>query len=129
MSQSDPSSGKSVTLCMAPDQRSGDSAILEHLDGTPRVHHDRAYTAVTNSPPLDEQHAHLRTTQALGGSKPLPHGTDPSDRFAPTAYYLARRPQPGDTTHAVASPLNVIRNTAQPFRVADPAKPYPPQPI
>lgn len=101
MSQSNPSSGKSVTLRMAPDQRSGDSAILEHLDGTPRVHHDRAYTAVTNSPPPDEQHAHLRTTQALGGSKPLPHGTDPSDSSHPRR--VTSRGFPSPATRPVRS--------------------------
>lgn len=124
VAQSDPSSGKSVTLHMALDDRSGDSAIVEYLDGTPRVHHDRAYTVVTNSPPFEEQLAHLRTIQGLGGNEPLPGGTDPSDRFARAAYYLTRLPQPHGTTEAVASLLSVMRNAAQPFRVADPDKPY-----
>ncbi|MFI7347205.1 linear amide C-N hydrolase [Streptomyces sp. NPDC049936] len=124
VTQSDPSSGKSVTLHMALDDRSGDSAIVEYLDGTPRVHHGRTYTVVTNSPPFDEQLAHLRTIEGLGGSEPLPGGTGPSDRFARAAYYLSRLPRPNDTTEAVASLLSVMRNAAQPFRVADPDKPY-----
>ncbi len=124
VAQTDPSSGKPVTLHMALDDRSGDSAIVEYLDGTPRVHHDRAYTVVTNSPPFEEQLAHLRTIKGLGGVEPLPGGTDPSDRFARAAYYLSRLPQPAGTTEAVASLLSVMRNAAQPFRVADPDKPY-----
>ncbi|MFI8093602.1 linear amide C-N hydrolase [Streptomyces sp. NPDC086080] len=124
VAQRDPSSGKPVTLHLALDDRSGDSAIVEYLDGTPRVHHDRAYTVVTNSPPFDEQLARLRTVEGLGGSEPLPGGTDPADRFARAAYYLTRLPRPGSTTEAVASLLSVMRNAAQPYRIADPDKPY-----
>ncbi|WP_328865389.1 linear amide C-N hydrolase [Streptomyces sp. NBC_00304] len=129
VAQTDPSSGKPVTLHMALDDRTGDSAVVEYLDGTPRVHHDRAYTVVTNSPPFEEQLARLRTVEGLGGAEPLPGGTDPSDRFARAAYYLSRLPQPGSTTEAVASLLSVMRNAAQPFRVADPDKPYASQTI
>ncbi|MFX4293176.1 linear amide C-N hydrolase [Streptomyces bohaiensis] len=127
--QHDPSTGKATTLHMALDDRSGDSAIIEYLDGTPRVHHGPEHTVVTNSPPYDQQLEHLRTIEGLGGSTPLPGGTDPSDRFARAAYYLTRLPHPADTTEAVASLLSVMRNAAQPFRVADPAKPYASQTI
>ncbi|MFB7835180.1 linear amide C-N hydrolase [Streptomyces sp. NPDC057680] len=129
VAQSDPSSGKAVTLHMALDDRSGDSAVVEYLDGTPRVHHDRSYTVVTNSPPFDDQLEHVRRYEGLGGSDPLPGGTDPTDRFARAAYYLTRLPQPGGTTEGVASLLSVLRSAAQPFRVADPHKPYSSQTI
>ncbi|MFE9941604.1 linear amide C-N hydrolase [Streptomyces hirsutus] len=122
ITQRDPSSGKPVTLHLALDDRSGDSAIVEYLDGTPRVHHDRAYTVVTDSPPFDEQLARLRTVEGLGG-------TDPTDRFARAAYYLTRLPRPGSTTEGIASPLSVMRNAAQPYRIADPHKPYASQTI
>ncbi|EGJ73766.1 putative Choloylglycine hydrolase [Streptomyces sp. Tu6071] len=129
VTQSDPSSGKAVNLHLALEDRSGDSAIIEYLDGIPQVHHDHAYTVVTNSPPYEQQLAHLKTIQGLGGSTPLPGGTDASDRFARAAYYLTRLPQPTSTSEAVASLLSVMRNAAQPFRVPDPHKPYASQTI
>lgn len=129
VTQSVPSSGKAVNLHLALEDRSGDSAIIEYLDGVPQVHHDRAYTVVTNSPPFEQQLAHLKTIQGMGGSTPLPGGTDASDRFARAAYYLTRLPQPASTSEAVASLLSVMRNAAQPFRVPDPDKPYASQTI
>lgn len=122
--QSDPVSGHDVTLHMALDDAAGDSAIIEYLHGTPGIHHDRSYTVMTNSPPFDEQLRRLSRIAGLGGSEPLPGGTDADQRFARAAYYLERLPAPHDSTEAVASLLSVMRNAAQPFRVPDPDKPY-----
>ena len=79
---------------------------------------------MTNSPPFDQQLELLREIEGLGGSKPLPGGTDADQRFARAAYYLARLPAPHSSTEAVASLLSVMRNAAQPFRTPDPDKPY-----
>lgn len=122
--QDDPISGRAVTLHLALDDVSGDSAIIEYLDGTPRIHHDRAYTVMTNSPPFDDQLKRLDEIEGLGGTRPLPGGTDADDRFARAAYYTRRLPTPASSTQAVASLLSVMRNAAQPFRVPDPDKPY-----
>lgn len=122
--QSDPLSGLDVTLHLALDDASGDSAIVEYLDDTPTIHHGREYTVITNSPPFDEQLARLRTIEGFGGDRPLPGGTDADQRFARAAYYLARLPAPSGTTEAVASLLSVMRNAAQPFRVPDPDMPF-----
>jgi penicillin V acylase-like amidase (Ntn superfamily) len=50
--QDDPLSGRAVTLHLALDDASGDSAIVEYLDGTPRIWHDPSYAVMTNSPAL-----------------------------------------------------------------------------
>jgi penicillin V acylase-like amidase (Ntn superfamily) len=122
--QTDPGTGLDVTLHLALDDASGDSAIVEYLDDTATIHHGREYTVVTNSPPFDEQLARLRTIQGFGGDQPLPGGTDPDQRFARAAYYLARLPAPSSVTEGVASLLSVMRNAAQPFRVPDPDMPF-----
>jgi choloylglycine hydrolase len=83
--QSDPISGRAVTLHLALDDTSGDSAIVEYLDGSPRIHHDRSYTVMTNSPPFGEQLQRLRTIERLGGTEPLLGGTDSDQRFARAA--------------------------------------------
>jgi len=127
--QLDPTDGRAIGLHLALEDASGDSAIVEYLDGTAGVHHGRAYTVMTNSPPYDVQLERLREIEGLGGTEPLPGGTDPEDRFARAAYYLTRLPAPGSTTESVASLLSVMRNAAQPFRIPDPDKPYASQTI
>jgi penicillin V acylase-like amidase (Ntn superfamily) len=122
--QSDPFDGRAIGLHLALDDASGDSAIVEYLDGTPRVWHDRSYTVMTNSPPFAEQLERLKSIDGLGGTDVLPGGTDADQRFARAAYYLTRLPAPASGTEAIASLLSVMRNAAQPFRIPDPDKPY-----
>src|SRR5699024_6381061 len=108
---------------------SGDSVIVEYLNGTPQVWHNRAYTVLTNSPPFAEQLQRAQKIEGLGGSDPLPGSTDAADRFERADYYTKRLPEPADTTQAIASILSVTRNAAQPVRTPDPDKPFASQTI
>jgi choloylglycine hydrolase len=124
VSGEDPGTGRPVTLHLALEDATGDSAVIEYLDGTPRVWHDRSYTVLTNSPTFAEQLELLRQVEGLGGDRPLPGGTDAPDRFARASYYLARLPEPASRTEAVAALLSVMRNAAQPFRLPAPDQPF-----
>ncbi|MET3861841.1 penicillin V acylase-like amidase (Ntn superfamily) [Dietzia sp. 2505] len=119
----DPVTGSTVTVHLALDDRSGDSAIIEYIDGEPHIWHDRSYTVMTNSPPFAEQLERLHEITGFGGDRPLPGGTDADERFARAAFYLDRLPAPADRTGAVAELLSVMRNASQPFRVPDPDHP------
>ena len=124
VSARDPGTGRAVALHLALEDASGDSAIVEYLDGTPRIWHDRAYTVMTNSPPFDRQLEHLRRVEGFGGDETLPGGTAPEHRFARAAYYLERLPAPAGRAEAVAELLSVMRNTSQPFRTPDADHPF-----
>lgn len=115
--------GRRVTVHLALEDSSGDSAVIEYVDGKPRVHHGREFTVMTNSPPYDEQLKNLRQFKSFGGDKPLPGTTDAADRFVRAAYYLKNLPEPKSYRECVAGVLSVIRNVSQPFGVADPARP------
>ncbi len=103
---------------------SGDSAIIEIIDGGKfRIHHDRAYTVMTNSPPFPQQLANLKKYQGFGGSEPLPGTNEPADRFVRAAYYLKKLAKPKDLREAIAAILSVMRTVAQPFIEFLPAHP------
>lgn len=119
----DPTSGERPALHLALEDRTGDSAILEYLDGRVKIHHGREFTVMTNSPAYDQQLALLAQVEGFGGDKPLPGSTLASDRFARAAYYASRLTQPKTQLEAIAAMLSVIRNAAQPFRLPDPGKP------
>ena len=119
----DPSSNRDVTVHMVLDDASGDSAVIEYIDGQQTIHHDPSYAIATNSPPYGEQIEHLKQFKGLGGDAPLPGTTEAADRFVRAAYYVKRLPQPRSTAEAVAEILSVLRNAAQPFGTVDPARP------
>ena len=119
----DPASGEVPAIHLALDDATGDSAIIEYIDGALDVHHSREYTVMTNSPKFEEQLRLLGEVDGFGGDKPLPGTTVATDRFARAAYYVGRLPQPQSPLEAIASMFSVIRNAAQPFRIPDPGKP------
>ncbi|MGW5575425.1 linear amide C-N hydrolase [Nocardia thailandica] len=117
--------GEVSTIHLALDDASGDSAVLEYVGGELRVHHDRAYTVMTNSPPFDEQLDHLRRYDGFGGDEPIPGTTAAADRFVRAAYYSGRLPATDTSTGPTrrccrscetlpsrsASPIPVIRRS------------------
>ena len=102
----------------------GDSAVIEILDGKPIIHHGRQYTTMTNSPTFEEQLVLLKQYEGLGGKKPIPGTMDAEDRFARGAFYLTNLPQkPASYQEAVAGLMSVMRNMATPIGAVDPVKP------
>ncbi|NKY54454.1 linear amide C-N hydrolase [Nocardia vermiculata] len=119
----DPTGGTPPTIHLGLDDANGDSAIIEYIEGRPKVHHSSDYHVMTNSPPYDQQLELLARWEGLGGDQPLPGDTQAEHRFARAAYYSARLPQPNSRVEAIAGMFSVIRNAAQPFRIPDPGKP------
>ncbi|OKH82174.1 choloylglycine hydrolase [Mycobacterium sp. ST-F2] len=119
----DPTGGDPPTIHLALDDATGDSAIIEYLDGQPKVYHSKNFRVMTNSPTYDQQLELVKNFEGLGGTEPLPGSTLASDRFARATYYVGRLPNPSSQVEAIASMFSVIRNAAQPFRIPDPGKP------
>lgn len=115
--------GKPGTGHIALGDVSGDSAIIEFVDGALTVHHGTEYTVMANSPVYAEQLELERRYAGLGGEAPLPGGTDSPDRFARAAFYSARLPETADARAAAAYAFSVIRNASAPFGTADPVRP------
>ena len=116
-------SGREARLHLALADATGDSAIIEYLNGRPKIYHSRRYTVMTNSPTFDKQLANLKQYKGFGGDQPLPGTTEAADRFVRAAYYLKQLPNPTTHRQAVAGLISVMRNIAQPFGVPDPARP------
>lgn len=119
----DPTGGVPPAIHLALDDATGDSAIIEYVDGTAKVYHSRDYRVMTNSPTFDKQLELVKSFAGLGGNTPLPGSTNAADRFARATYYADRLPKPAGQVAAIAAMFSVIRNAAQPFRIPDPGKP------
>lgn len=113
----EPSGGR-ITVHLAMEDATGDSAILEVVDGQMKIYHDRRYTVMTNEPTYDKQLELLKQYDFKGG-KSLPGSYTASDRFIRGAYYRQHLPKPKTQREAVAYLMAAMRNVAGPF-VDDP---------
>ncbi len=74
-----------LALCDA----SGDSAIVEFVDGEMQVRRGRQFNVLSNGPKLDEQLANLKRYKPFGGALPLPGDIDSASRFVRASTFLA----------------------------------------
>lgn len=109
--------GHKATVHLAIEDASGDSAIIEYIDGKQVIHHGRDYTVMTNDPTYDQQLAILKTQDFSNPSStmPLPGNVNAVDRFARATYYSNLLPKPQNERQAAAGILAVARNVSVPF--------------
>jgi penicillin V acylase-like amidase (Ntn superfamily) len=109
--------GHDANVHLALEDASGDSAIIEYIDGKPVVHHGRDFRVMTNDPSYDQQLALLKKQDFSKPSSdmPLPGNVNPRDRFQRAAYYEALLPEPKNEREAVAGMFGIARNVSVPF--------------
>jgi penicillin V acylase-like amidase (Ntn superfamily) len=101
---------------------SGDSAIIEWIDGKQQIHHGREYQVMTNSPAFSEQLALSTYWQQIGDAM-LPGTGRAADRFVRCSYYLHTIPATADESLALASTFAVVRNASVPLGVESDMRP------
>lgn len=115
--------GAASTMHMAMSDPSGNSAILEYLDGNLVIHEGRQYQVMTNSPSYDRQMAVNEYWKEIGGMVMLPGTNRSSDRFVRASFYINALPQTADAREAVAGVFSVMRNVSVPLGISTPDKP------
>ncbi|WP_342052699.1 MULTISPECIES: linear amide C-N hydrolase [unclassified Cupriavidus] len=118
-----PGESRLATLHLSMSDSTGDSAIVEYIDGRQVIHHDRAYQVMTNSPIFEEQLALNTYWKNIGGTTFLPGTNRSSDRFARASFYVNAIPKSEDPVVALASVFSVIRNVSVPFGLTTPDEP------
>jgi choloylglycine hydrolase len=109
--------GHNANVHLAIEDASGDSAIIEYINGKQVVHHGKQYRLMTNDPSYDEQLALLAKQDFSKPSSdmPLPGNVKATDRFQRAAYYASMLPEPKTEREAIASILAITRNVSVPF--------------
>lgn len=110
---------KELPLHFAIEDATGDSAIIEFVDGKVTVHHGREYTVMTNEPAFPKQMENLKRYQSFGGTLSMPGDIDPMSRFVRASTYLKTLPRPENYREAIAMLLSVIRAVQVPFGAHD----------
>jgi len=110
-----PMRGGHMGCHLALEDASGDSAIIEPLEGELVVHHGPEYTVMANSPSLDKQLHNLARYRPFGGELPPPGDITSTDRFVRASYFRHYLPEPSTVAEAVAGVFQIIRNVSVPY--------------
>ena len=102
---------------MAITDETGNTAVLEYLDGKLSIHEGKEYQVMTNSPRYEYQLAINDYWKEVGGLQMLPGTNRSSDRFVRASFYIHAIPQTADARIAVPSVLSVMRNVSVPFGI------------
>ena len=99
--------------------RSGDSAVVEYINGQMVVHRGAETAVMTNEPPLDWQLRNLKRYKPFGGKLTLPGDVDPPSRFVRGSTYLSTLPKAKSPDAAEANLYGVMKNIAVPTGAKD----------
>ena len=97
-----PGGAAKPTVHLSVSDASGDSAIIEYLDGKPVIHHGRQYQVMTNSPTYDQQLTLNARWENVDRNKDLPgRFSPPTGSYAPPTIW-SKLPQTTNERQAVA---------------------------
>ncbi|KTD09076.1 choloylglycine hydrolase [Legionella gratiana] len=111
--------GKTWPIHLTIEDPSGDSAIVEYIDGKIKIYHGHNYRVITNEPPYNIQLNNLKKYRSFGGKLPIPGDPDPLSRFVRASYYLHSLPNATTNQEAIAGVFSVIRTVMVPFGAVD----------
>ncbi|MCH5235341.1 MAG: linear amide C-N hydrolase [Muribaculaceae bacterium] len=116
--------GVKSRLHLAISDPTGDSAIIEYLDGRVSIYEGKQYQVLTNSPAYNLQLAVNDYWKQVGGLNMLPGTNRSSDRFARASFYINAVAQTADPKIAVPTVFSVIRNVSVPYGISTPDSPH-----
>lgn len=119
-----PGTNKFTTVHLSLSDSSGDSAILEYIEGKLVIHHNRDYQVMTNDPPFEQQLAIKGYWENIPATLFLPGSNRAQDRFVRASYYINHIPQTSDPQVAVASVMSVVRNVSVPYGISADDQPH-----
>ncbi len=115
--------GRKSTVHFAISDPSGDSAILEFINGKLVIHHSKEFKTMTNEPTYEKQLALNTYWKEIGGAVMLPGTYRPADRFVRADYYINAIPKTSDAREGVAAVRSVMCEVSVPRGIKDPSKP------
>ncbi len=110
-----PFGGEKLGLHLAMEDPSGDSAIIEYINGNEVIYHGKQYTVMTNDPAYNVQIENVKRYSGFGGDEPLPGTVEGDDRFVRLAHYAKHLPEPKDADEAAGYVLSAINTVVVPF--------------
>ncbi|PWK55542.1 linear amide C-N hydrolase [Roseicyclus mahoneyensis] len=110
--------GNAATVHVSISDATGDSAIIEFVDGEMVVWHDRSYQVMTNEPTFERQLAIRDYWDGVNPREFMPGTVRATDRFVRASFYINAVEQTADPRGAAAAVFSVIRQTSVPWGIS-----------
>lgn len=110
--------GRAATVHLSMSDSTGDSAILEFVDGEMVIWHDRSYQVMTNEPTFDRQLAIREYWEEVNPREFMPGTVRATDRFVRASFYIDAVVQSADARIAAASVFSVMRQVSVPWGIS-----------
>ena len=111
--------GREWPLHLAISDASGNSAVIEFVDGMRIIHRGAKTAVMTNEPPLDVQLKNLPRYKYFGGGEPLPGDIDPISRFVRASAFLKTTSTPQSAVKALELAYNLAKTVVVPDGAKD----------
>lgn len=111
----DPATKRAIKLHLALEDKTGDSAIIEYINGQVYIYHSRQYTVLTNSPNYKKQLENVTLYTGFGGDKPIPGAMGSRARFVRGSYYLKYLPNVDTKEASITQTLSALRTITEPY--------------
>lgn len=112
-----PEQNRKATLHLSLSDVTGDSAIIEYVNGKQVIYHSKNYKILTNSPTYEKQLAISSYWKGIDGLQMLPGTNKSSDRFVRADFYTNIIPKDLTGFEAVGAVLSILRNVSVPFGI------------
>ena len=103
------------TVHLSLSDKTGDSAIIEYINGKQVIYHSKKYTVMTNSPEYSDQLALNAYWKDIGGNVMLPGTNRAADRFVRASYYNKSIEKTTDFNKAVAGVFSIMKTVTVPY--------------
>lgn len=110
--------GRAATVHVSLSDATGDSAIIEFVNGEMVIWHDRSYQVMTNEPTFDRQLAVREYWDGVNPREFMPGTVRATDRFVRASFYINAVEQTSDARRAAASVFSVIRQVSVPWGIS-----------
>jgi choloylglycine hydrolase len=110
--------GKAATVHVSLSDATGDSAIIEFVNGDMTIWHDRSHQVMTNEPTFDRQLAIRQYWEGVNPREFLPGTVRATDRFVRASFYINAVEQTADPRRAAAAVFSVIRQVSVPWGIS-----------
>lgn len=115
--------GVEAKVHMAISDPTGNSAIIEYINGKPVIYKGPQYVVLTNSPIYSDMLAINEYWKEIGGLKMLPGTNRAADRFVRGSFYVGVVPKTDKEMYGVAEVASIMRNLSVPFGISTPDQP------
>lgn len=115
--------GTVTTIHLAISDATGNSAIVEYIDGKLSLHVGKQYKVLTNAPPYEQQTIVNDYWKIIGGHNMLPGTNRSQDRFVRASFYIDAIPENSEPKLALAGVFGVLFNCSVPVGMHTEGKP------